>query len=99
LKDSWVLERLVESEINHLKAMVGHPQIKSLVPTFEVWGDIKIGGITDSTVNYHGSGLLGRPGNQRIHRRSIISPVGRPLTSFQSKKEFVRALIEVVGGK
>ena len=99
LKDFWMLERLVESETNHLKAMVGHPQLESLIPTYEAGGDIKFDGITDSTVNYRGSDLLGRPGNRRVHQRSVISPIGKPLTSFQSKKEFVRALIDVVGGE
>ena len=54
-----MLERLVESETNHLKAMVGHPQLELLVLTFEVGGDIKFDGITDSMANYRGSDLLG----------------------------------------
>ena len=99
LKDSWVPERYVESEIDHLKAMLGHPQLESLVPTFVAGGEIKINGITDSTTNYRGSGLIGRPGNQHTHRRSVVSSVGKPLTSFRSKKEFVKAVIDVVGGK
>ena len=99
LKDSWVLENLVESEIDHLQAMIKHDEIKSLVPTFVGGGDVKINGITDSTANYRGQGLIGRQHNQRVHRRVVTGPVGIPLTMFQSKKEFVNALISVVSSR
>jgi hypothetical protein len=99
LKDSWVLEDLVESEIVHLQAMKQHDKIKSLVPTFVDGGDVKINGIADSTANYRGQGLFGRFHNQRIHRRMVTGPVGKPLTTFRSKKEFVNALIGVVSGR
>ncbi|KAF8810990.1 hypothetical protein BYT27DRAFT_7019859, partial [Phlegmacium glaucopus] len=96
LKDSWVLEDLVESENTHLQAMVGHDKIKSLVPTFVGGGDVKINKITDSTASYCGSGLIRRPHNQPVHRRIVTGPVGIPLTAFRSKKEFVNVLIGVV---
>jgi hypothetical protein len=99
LKDSWVLENLVESEIVHLQAMMGHDEINLLVPTFIAGGDVEINGITDSTANYRGSGLLGRPRNQRIHRRVVTGPVGTPLTRFRTKKEFINAMIGAVTGK
>jgi hypothetical protein len=60
LKDSWVLENLVESKIAHLQAMMGHDEINLLVPTFIAGGDVKINGITDSTANYRGLDLLGQ---------------------------------------
>jgi hypothetical protein len=99
LKDSWVLEDLVESEIVHLRAMMEHDRIKSLVPTFVGGGDVKIHGITDSTANYRGQGLIGRRNYQRVHRRIVTGPVGTPLTTFRSKKEFVNGLIGVVSGR
>jgi hypothetical protein len=99
LKDSWVLENLIESEIAHLHAMLGHDKISLLVPTFIAGGDVEINGITDSTANYHGSDLLGRPCNQRIHRRVVTGPVGMPLTRFRTKKEFINVMIGVVTGK
>jgi hypothetical protein len=95
LKDSWVLRDLVESEVTHLKAMVGHDKIKLLVPTFVGGGDVKINGSSDSTANYRGPGLIGRPHNQRVHRRTVTGPVGIPLTRFRSKKEFVNALMHI----
>jgi hypothetical protein len=73
LKDSWVQADRVESEVAHLKCMLGHDEIKTLVPTFIGGGDVTINGITDSTANYRGSGLVGRPYNQRVHRR-ILTP-------------------------
>jgi Fungal protein kinase len=99
LKDSWVLGDLVESEIVHLRAMIEHSEIESRVPTFADGGDVKINGITDSTANYRGHGLVGYHHNQRVHRRIVTGPVGTPLTTFRSKKEFVSALIDVVSGR
>lgn len=81
MKDSWVLRNRVESEVAHLQAMLGHEDIKSLVPTFICGGDVQINGITDSTAHHRGSGLLGRPRNQRVHRRIVTGPVGIPLGS------------------
>jgi hypothetical protein len=98
LKDSWVLENLVESEIVHLRAMMGHDSIKSLVPTFVAGGDVILHGFTDSTANYRGQGLIGPLNCQRVHRRIVTGPVGSPLTTFRSKKEFVNGLIGVVSG-
>jgi hypothetical protein len=99
LKDSWVLGDIVESETVHLQAMLEHSEIKSRVPAFVDGGDVKIKGTTDSTVNYRGQGLVGFHHNQRVHRRIVTGPVGTPLTRFRSKKEFVKALMDVVSGK
>jgi hypothetical protein len=99
LKDSGVLGDLVESEIVHLQAMIEHSEIKSRVSTFVDGGDVKIKGTIDSTANYRGEGLVGFHHNQRVHRRIVTGPVGTPLTRFRSKKEFVRALMDVVSGK
>ena len=98
LKDSWIQADRVESEASHLRLMLGHDTIKSKVPTFIGGGDVMIDGVTDSTSIYRGSGLLGRLGNQRIHRRIVTTPIGEPLTSFQSKKEFIMAMITVILG-
>ena len=99
LKDSWVLGDLVESEIVHLQAMKEHSKIKSRVPIFMDGGDVEINGITDSTANYRGQGLIRYHHNQRVHRRIVTGPVGIPLTRFRSKKEFVNALMDVVSSK
>jgi len=76
--------------------MMGHDTIKSLVPTFVDGGDVMIHGITDSTASYRGQGLIGPRNYQRVHRRIVTGPVGTPLTTFRSKKEFVNGLIGVV---
>ena len=91
-----MLRNRVESEVAHLQAMLGHEDIKSLVPTFICGGDVQINGITDSTAHHRGSGLLGRPRNQRVHRR-IITP--RWNTIRFRTKEFINAIISVVTGK
>jgi hypothetical protein len=99
LKDSWVLSDLVESEIVYLQAMLEHSEIKSHVPTFVDGGDVKINRIIDSTANYRGQGLVGYHHNQRVHRRIVTGPVGTPLTTFRTKKEFVNALMGVISCK
>jgi hypothetical protein len=99
LKDSWIQLDRVESEVTHLQSMLGHSEIESMVPTFVAGGDVRINGIVDSTATYRGGGLLGRAHNQRVHRRVITTPVGAPLTSFQSKKEFIKVLETVVSGE
>lgn len=96
LKDSWIQGDRVESEVDHLRLMLGHDKIKLKVPTFIAGGDVMIDGVKDSTTIYRGSGLLGRLGNQRIHRRILSTPIGEPLTSFRSKKEFIMAMVTVI---
>jgi len=76
--------------------MLGHDKIKLKVPTFIAGGDVMIDGVIDSTSIYRGSGLLGRPHNQRTHRRILTTPIGEPLTNFRSKTEFIMSMITVV---
>jgi len=89
MKDSWVRED--HNEIGHLRKMVPHEELKGHVPTLICGGDVVIDGIKDSTGRYRRT--------HRIHRRIVTSPVGESITSFKTKKEFIRALINVIESK
>jgi Fungal protein kinase len=97
LKDSWVQKNHGSSEVTHLKAMLGHKSIQGLVPTIICGGDVRIDGRNDWTGSYRGN-VLGRPRGRRIHRRIVTTPIGEPITTFRSKKEFISALMDIVQG-
>ena len=101
LKDSWIQDHHVDSEIDILQRMTQlttkHDDIKDSVPRFVCGGDIKIDGLLDCTGRYR-KDLKGWPESQRIHRRIVSSPVGEPITSFRSKKEFIQAIISILKG-
>jgi hypothetical protein len=97
LKDYWSHSE-AESEVTALRLMMGHDEIESLVPTYIRGGDVFIGGERDSTYIYRGEYFLGRPRNRRVHRRLLSRPIGKPLTTFRSKKEFIKAMQTVVTG-
>ena len=101
LKDSWIQDHHVDSEIDILQRMTQlttkHDDIKDSVPRFVCGGDVKIDGLLDCTGRYR-KDLKGWPESQRIHRRIVSSPVGEPITSFRSKKEFIQAIISILKG-
>jgi hypothetical protein len=97
LKDSW-LHSEVETEVTPLRLMMGHDEIKPSVPTYIGGGDVIINDEPDSTYIYRGEAHLGRRRNRRVHRRLLTTPIGKPLTKFRSKKEFIKVMQMVVSG-
>jgi len=97
MKDSWVHATRGPSEIEHLKAMLGHEEIKHFVPTIVCGGDVIINGEKDCTGAYR-THVLGGVHGRRIHRRIVTTPIGEPITNFKSKKELISALIDTVRG-
>jgi hypothetical protein len=94
LKDSWVREDRSQNEVAHLRKMRDHKELDGLVPTLICGGDVVINGIKDSTRRYRSA-----PCYHRIHRRIVTSPVGEPITSCKSKKEFIRVMISILKSK
>ena len=95
LKDSWVREACVHNEVVYLRKVM--PFLKDLedrVPTLLCGGEVIVNGREDSTRHYRSA-----RSSHRIHRRTVTSPVGEPLISFKSKKEFIRVLISVIESK
>jgi hypothetical protein len=97
LKDSWVSTRNGTSEVDFLKAILGHHKLKNFVPTIVCGGDVKIDNERDWTGCYR-TNVLGRVHGRRIHRRSVTTPVGEVITNFRSKKELVSVLMDVIRG-
>jgi hypothetical protein len=91
MKDSWVREDRTNNELAHLRKMLSHKELKDRVPTLICGGDVVVGGFKDSTKHYR----IAR-WDHRIHRRIVTSPVGDPITSFKTKKEFIRVLIDII---
>jgi hypothetical protein len=91
MKDSWVRENRIHNEVAHLSRMKDHKELKDRVPTLICGGDVVINGVKDSTQRYRSARC-----SHRIHRRTVTSPVGEPVTSFKSKKEFIRVIISII---
>ncbi len=94
MKDSWVLEDRNNNEARHLRRMVTHKELEGHVPTLICGGDVVINGFNDSTQHYRSGSCT-----HRIHRRIVTSPIGEPITSFRTKKEFIRVLMNIIESK
>ena len=94
MKDSWVREDRIRNEVAHLCRMKDHKELKDRVPTLICGGDVVINGIQDSTRRYRSAHC-----SHRIHRRIVTSPVGEPITSFKSKKEFIKVMMSIIESK
>jgi hypothetical protein len=91
MKDSWVRENRIHNEVEHLSRMKDHKELEDRVPKLICGGDVVINGIKDSTRHYRCARCT-----HRIHRRTVTSPVGEPIASFKSKKEFIRVMISII---
>ncbi len=90
MKNSWVRENGIHNEVVHLSRMKDHKELEDRVPTLICGGDVVINGIKDST-HYRSAHCT-----HRIHCRTVTSPVGESITSFKSKKEFIRVMISII---
>jgi Fungal protein kinase len=97
LKDSWIQDSHVESEVSFLERM-SVPELEGCVPNLVCGGDIIINGVRDCTGRYRVD-LAGYPYSQRVHRRTVSSPIGEPLTTFRSKREFINVMISLLKSK
>jgi hypothetical protein len=96
LKDSWIQESHVDSEVSFLDQM--SEELEGCVPKLICGGDVIIKDVKDCTGRYRVD-LAGHPYSQRVHRRIVTSTIGEPLTSFQSKKEFLNVIISLLQSK
>ncbi|KJA23319.1 hypothetical protein HYPSUDRAFT_201598 [Hypholoma sublateritium FD-334 SS-4] len=95
LKDSWILSGRTTSEVqftrNIDRAIQEDPDgylFKHSCPSYvigqeEVWSTDTIRGVLAKSPT-------------RIQRRIVTGPIGDPITSFRSKKEFVSVLLDIV---
>jgi len=91
MKDSWDREDRNTTEVRHLCRMITHTELEGRAPTLICGGDVVINGFKDSTQRYRGVGYT-----HRIHRRIVTSPIGESITSFKTKKEFIRVLMNII---
>ena len=94
LKDAWVQASRVENENKHLKKIQGIPVLKGKVPTLVAGEDVLINGLLDNTLWYRVG--LGQDDDHRVHRRVLTSDIGTSITTFTSKAEFIKAMIDIV---
>ena len=101
LKDAWLLADHGISEIDILSSIsetlqsdpsTDAKKYQSMHPRFVVGEEIG-----DST-NMRRGRLTNMP-PERLHRRVVTGPVGDPLTSFRSREEFVKVLLDCVDCK
>jgi hypothetical protein len=94
LKDAWVQASRVENENKHLKKIQGIPVLKGKVPTLVAGEDVLIDGLPDNTLWYRVG--LGQDDDHRVHRHVLTSDIGTSITTFTSKAEFIKAMIDIV---
>jgi hypothetical protein len=101
LKDAWLLANQGMSEITILSTISKKLQedsspdaqkFQSMHPRFIVGEEIE-----DSTKKRRGR--ASDPPPERLHRRVVTGPVGDTLTSFRSREEFVKVLLDCVDCK
>ena len=101
LKDAWLLADHRISEIDILSSIsntlkndssTDAQNYRSMHPRFVVGEEIG-----DSTNTRRGR--LTKMPPERLHRRAVTGPVGDPLTSFRSREEFVKVLLDCVDCK
>jgi hypothetical protein len=96
MKDFWDREDRINNEVRHLCRMITHTGLQGRAPTLVCGGDVFINGFKDSTQRYR-STVTGS--THRIHRRIVTSPIGESITSFKTKKEFIRVLMSIIESK
>ena len=96
LKDCWVDEAKKTHEVDILKMVAGIPNVVTLVDEWDVMYD----GKPDSTSNIRqqGGSLPGGHCN-RCHRRILLTPCGRSLSTFSSKFQLLSVFRDLVIGE
>ncbi|KAG1855067.1 hypothetical protein C8R48DRAFT_776468 [Suillus tomentosus] len=99
VKDHWVLGKqddIILNEIEMLKLMHGVPGVPKLVDYWLITTSV---GEVDNTRSYRKREHQSTQGTSCTHVRLILKPCARPLHMFQTLKELVRALRDIVISK
>jgi hypothetical protein len=64
------------------------------VPTFVAGEDVFIDGFPNNTLWYRAG--LGEDDDHCVHHRILTSNIGTSITTFTSKAEFIKAMIDIV---
>jgi hypothetical protein len=96
LKDCWIQHERVGSEISKLEKIGLDKALTGRVPTLFCGGDVKINGEVDSTKRYRSGLPLWNTKWQRTHRQLVCTPIGKPLSEYRSKKEFINVICSII---
>ncbi|KAG0701307.1 hypothetical protein DFH29DRAFT_806459 [Suillus ampliporus] len=100
IKDHWVLGNVddvdVLNEIIMMEAMKDIPGVPKLEEYCKV---VLLSSEVDNTQNYRYLQSASLEGTWRTHVHLVMKPQGRCLQEFQSRKEFVRAIHDIVISK
>jgi len=94
IKDHWV-EHL-SHKVEMMKAVNGIPSVPTLIDHWEVE---LLSNIPDITSRYWAEKDKASMKGNRAHVRIVMSPCGRPLTKFRTKRELVTCIRDVLVGK
>ena len=94
IKDLWIQENHVQSKVSFLKQM-SIPELKGHVSYLVCGGDIIINGVKDCTGHYRVD-LEGYPYSQHVHQHIITSSMGKLITTFHSKQEFINVILSLL---
>ncbi|KAG2365888.1 hypothetical protein BDR07DRAFT_1275830 [Suillus spraguei] len=96
LKDCWVPEDRKTHEVTVLQMIEDIPNVVKLVADWDVFYD----GEPDCTYRIRASqGVCAPQFVRRFHRRLLLTPCGKPLLSYSSKPELLRAFHDFVKGE
>lgn len=96
IKDHWIESLQVDNEAAMMHAMEGVPGVPQIL---EHWQVEVAPGITDKTRRYRPEGKDHVMKGKRCHNRIVMSPRGRLITDFKSKRELVHCIRDVLVGK
>lgn len=94
LKDCWIQHSHVQSEIEFLEKIKNDSKLKNCVPNIIEGQDVEVGGVVDSTGWYRE--FVGGMCESRIHHCIVMIPIGTPITTFDSKAEFICAQLLIL---
>lgn len=101
IKDYWVQsEGIYDPRMIHEAKMMDYVKDIDGVPKLhKAWVVEVEDGVPDTTARYREEKYRGKMQSPRTHVRLVMTPCARPLTIFKSKKEFVKCIRDVLGGK
>lgn len=93
IKDSWVQVGRASNEIDLLQEMDDVDGVPNLI-----WGGDVL--LSDGTVDSTAMNRVGlQYSEERVHRRLVMQPVAERIQTFNSKRELISVLIDIVNSK
>lgn len=97
IKDYWVLASTSRDLLNKVNVMTKLMHINS-IPKLHAYWFVPHDNEDDNTARYRASKWQKNMKFQRVHLHLVMTPCGRPITMFQTKKELVSSLRDILRG-